>query len=66
MTDSSKFRALIILTTVLCVTVLLFNILQEVYFQDVEGYIKRRLYYERVISKKGLDLHKAMHWKEKD
>lgn len=66
MTDTKKFRSLIILTTVLCATVLLYNIFQEIYFQDIEGYIKRRLYYERVISRKGLELHKAMHWKEKD
>lgn len=66
MTDSKKFRILVILMTLLSVFILLYNILQDSLFQDIEGYIERRMYYERVISKKGLSLHKGMYWREKE
>ncbi len=66
MTDSKKFRILVILITLLSVFILLYNILQDSLFQDIEGYIERRMYYERVISKKGLSLHKGMYWREKE
>jgi len=64
-TDIQKFRILIVLSAILCLTVLSYNILQELFFQDLEGYVKRRIYYERTLSKK-LELHKGMHWKERD
>ncbi len=66
MTDSRKFRILVILTTVVAVFILLHNILKDSIFQDIEGYVQRRVYYERVISKKGLGLHKGMYWREKE
>lgn len=66
MTDIKKFRILAILTTVLVALILSYNILQESLVTQLEGYIERRLYYERVISKKGLSLQKGMYWKEKE
>jgi hypothetical protein len=63
MNDTIKFRILMALTAILAFSVLAFNILQEYWLPDMEGYLQRRLYYERVISKKGTSLHKGMHWK---
>ena len=60
-----KFKILLAVSTVLIFSALAYNIFEEVFFRDIEGYVQRRLYYERVISRKGLDLHKGMHWKEK-
>lgn len=64
--DIMKFRILITFTAVLAFSVLAYNILQEYWLPGMEDYLQRRLYYERVILKKGIDLHKGMHWKEKE
>lgn len=64
MTDSKKFKILTALATGLIVLILSYNILREYIIPDMENYIRRRIYYEQVISKK-LDLHKGMHWREK-
>ncbi|MEK6581291.1 MAG: hypothetical protein AABZ25_02775 [Nitrospirota bacterium] len=61
-----KFRLLAILTTILIVLILSYNILQEYFMPEIEGYLERRVYYEKVISKKGLSMHKGMYWKEKE
>lgn len=66
MTDAKKFRILILITTALTVLVISFNLLQEYIMPEIEGYLERRIYYERVITKKGLGLHKGMHWREKE
>ncbi|MDO9028202.1 MAG: hypothetical protein Q7U68_05005 [Candidatus Roizmanbacteria bacterium] len=66
MADKNKFKTLIFLTTLLIVCILSYNILQEYVTPDIEGYITRRVYYEKVISKKGLSLHKGMYWREKE
>ena len=66
MTDIRKFRLLAILTTILVVLILSYNIFQEYFMSGIGGYIQRRIYYERTISKKGLSLHKGMYWKEKE
>lgn len=47
-----------------CVLAILYNIASEYIIPDMESYIQRKLYYERVISKKGLGLHKAQYWRE--
>ncbi len=41
-----------------------YNISGEYILPDIESYIKRRVYYERVISKKGLSLRRADYWRE--
>ena len=64
--DIRKFRLLAILTTTLIVLILSYNILQEYFMPEIEGYLERRIYYEKVISKKGLSMHKGMYWKEKE
>lgn len=66
MTDVKKFRILITVSTLLILFVVSYNILQEYFIPEIEGYLQRRLYYERVISKKGLSLHKGMYWREKE
>lgn len=66
MSDRKKFKVLIILTTALTVLALSYNVLQVYFMPEIGGYIKRRVYYESVISKKGLSLHKGMYWKEKE
>jgi hypothetical protein len=66
MMDKKKFKILMILTIVLTALTLSYNVLQVYFMPEIEGYIKRRVYYESVISKKGLSLHKGMYWKEKE
>ncbi|KAF0144816.1 MAG: hypothetical protein FD156_1387 [Nitrospirae bacterium] len=66
MTDKKKFKTLAILATLLTVFILSYNVISEYFMPEIEGYLERRIYYEKVISKKGLSLHKGMHWKEKE
>ncbi|MBI4709552.1 MAG: hypothetical protein HY806_06105 [Nitrospirae bacterium] len=65
MTDIKKFKILIIATATLIALTLSYNILQEHLMPGIEGYLERKVYYENVISKKGLSLHKGMYWREK-
>lgn len=65
MTDTKKSKLLMLLMTTLTVLTISYNVLQEYVMPDINGYWQRRLYYERVISKKGLPLHKGMYWEEK-
>ncbi len=64
--DSKKFRLLALLVTALTILTLSYNVLSGYFMPEIEGYIKRRIYYESVISKKGLSLHKGMYWKEEE
>lgn len=66
MSDVKKFNIVIKLVTALVVLILSYNILQEYILTGAGDYVKRRLYYEKVISKKDLSLHKGMYWKEKE
>jgi len=69
MTDAKKFKILIFITTTLTFLILSYNVLQEYFMPRLEGYLEgrqRQIYYEEVISKKGLSLHKGMYWKEKE
>ncbi|MEK7851026.1 MAG: hypothetical protein AAB275_04015 [Deltaproteobacteria bacterium] len=65
MTDTKKSKLLMLLMTTLTVLTISYNVLQKYVMPDIEGYWQRKLYYERVISKKGLTLQKGMYWKEK-
>ena len=66
MTDKKKFKILAILATLLTVFILSYNVISEYFMPEIEGYLERRIYYEKVISKKGLSLHKGMYWKKKE
>lgn len=66
MTDLSKFKTLTLLSAILIFFVISFNLLQEYIMPNVKVYLERRIYYEKVISKKDLSLHKGMYWREKE
>ena len=65
MTDSTRFKILLFASTTLVGLILSYSIIQEYVVFDIDAYLQRRSYYERVISKKGLSLHKGLYWKEK-
>lgn len=64
--DSSRFVRLAWAATVLILFVLTTNIMQDSVLGRGGEYIKRRIYYEKVLSRKGLSLHKGSYWKEKE
>jgi len=66
MRDTRKFNILIIAVVMLTALVILQNVAKEYFMADIEGYVKRRLYYERTISQKGLSEQKGMYWREKE
>ncbi len=45
---------------------MLYAVAQDRLLSDLEGYLARKLYYENVISQKGLSLHPAKYWKKMD
>lgn len=65
MTDSHKFKALITLSAALIGIILVYSLFGETMMSDINNYLQRRAYYESVISKKGLSLHKGVYWKDK-
>ena len=64
MKDEKKVTILTILSTLLIICILSYNVLQEYFNTGIGGYLKRRVYYEKVILKKGLTLHKAKYWRK--
>jgi hypothetical protein len=64
MTDERKFRITLILSAVLVFTILSYNMAEEFFFSEIGSYLKRRIYFERVISKKGIDLHEGKYWRK--
>ncbi len=64
MKDEKKFKVLVILSTALIICMLSYNVLQEYFMTEIGGHLKRRLYYEKVILKKGLTLHNAEYWRK--
>jgi len=66
MTEQKKFRLVMFFAVMLTALVILHNVANEYFFTDMEGYFKRRLYYERTISKKGLSEQKGMYWREQE
>jgi hypothetical protein len=64
MTDLRKSKILVFASTALVVLILVYNMAQEFVVPEIEGYIQRRIYYEKVILKKDLSEHKGMYWKE--
>lgn len=66
MSDRKKFTVLISATAFLAIFIMLYSMAQDLFLPGIEDYARRRIYYERVTSKKGLSLHKGMYWKEKE
>ena len=66
MNDRKKFIVLTSATVLLSVFIMLYSVARDLFLPGVEDYARRRIYYERVISKKSLSLHKGMYWKEKE
>jgi hypothetical protein len=66
MRDGRKLSIAVVFAAALCVLTVAYNVAQEYFIPDIEAYVKRRIYYEQVISKKGLSLHKAEYWSEKE
>jgi hypothetical protein len=64
MKDEIKFKLAVFIVTALCVLSIVYNVASEYILPDIEGFFKRKLYYERVISQKGLSLHKADYWRK--
>ena len=64
MKDEKKFRILTVISTLLVIVILSYNVLQEYLMTEVGGHLKRRFYYEKVILKQGLTLHKAKYWRK--
>lgn len=64
MKDDRKFRLAVVFAAFLCVLTVVYNIAGEYLIPDIESYVQRRLYYERVISQKGLSMHRAEYWRE--
>jgi hypothetical protein len=64
MKDDKKFKIFSIISTVLVICILSYSIFQEYLATELGGYLKRRLYYEKVILKKGLTLHEGKYWKK--
>ena len=66
MDDSKKLKLLVWTTGVLCALTMAVNIAGEYFLPDMKGYIDRRVYFERVISGKGLSMHNAVYWEKTD
>ena len=66
MNDTRKFKAVLIGTGLVCLMVIGYNVFEESLISDLSAYLKRRTFYENVLSNKGLRLHKGMYWKEKE
>jgi hypothetical protein len=66
MKDTRKFRLIMFIAVMLTAMVILQNVAKEYFMADIEGYVRRRLYYERTISQKGLSEQKGMYWKEQE
>lgn len=65
MTDQRKFNLAMITGVVLVATVLASNTVLEPLLAGLGERMKRRSYYENVISPKALSLHRGVFWKEK-
>ena len=65
MTDSLKTKLLLSGAAGIVALVLATTLAQDYFIPELEGYLQRKNYYERVISQKGLSMHKGSYWKEK-
>lgn len=65
-TEDRSFRLLMVLTIVLVGLTVLSPALKDSVLSGLGSFLERRYYYERVISKRDLSLHRAMHWRQKE
>ncbi|MBF0330051.1 MAG: hypothetical protein HQL10_12915 [Nitrospirae bacterium] len=66
MTDDKKIRLLLLISAILTALIIFYNVFEESIDIDIVRYLDRRIHYESVISKKGLSLHEAKHWRKKE
>ncbi len=64
MSDGKRFYILLLLSAVIVLAIIVNNLFENRFSSELGFYIQRRYYYERVISKKGLSLHRAVYWRE--
>jgi len=64
MNDDRKFRIFAVFSAILVVSIISFNVFQEYFSTEIGSYLTRRIYYEKVLSGKGLPLHDARHWRK--
>lgn len=66
MREERKLGSLVALAALFCVLGIAYNVASEYFLTDIQEYFKRKVYYETVISKKGLSMHRAMYWRTVD
>lgn len=64
MRDERKFKLLAVFASFLCVLAVAYNVAEELILPDIQNYLQRKIYYESVISKKGLSMHNALYWRQ--
>jgi len=64
MNDARKAGILVGGATAIIALTLIFNLAGETLVSPLIKRLERKMYFERVISKKGLSLHKARFWEE--
>jgi len=64
--DDLKFRILLFLAALCIFGIFSINLTGADSGMDLLEYIKRRYYFEKVISPRGLEPHEALHWRKKE
>ncbi len=64
MDDSKKLKMLVWTTGVLCVLAMAFSVASDSFLPEIGSYLERKMYFESVISEKGLSMHKGDYWKK--
>lgn len=64
MKDERRFGVLLSVSFLICLLAIAYNVAGLDLAGEAKGYVKRRLYYESVISKKGLSLHRGQYWRK--
>jgi hypothetical protein len=64
--DDKRFRLFMVSVIFLITIIISYNVLAEYMASGPFQYFKRKVYYEKVISKKGLSLHRARYWRPID
>ncbi len=63
MDDNKKLTIAVLLSFCLLLSTVLYNVFQDYLQAQLFNYIQRRIYYEKVISKKDLSRHRARYWR---
>ena len=64
--DDRRFKIFMASVILLITIIISYNVLAEYIASGPFQYFKRKMYYERVISKRGLSLHRAKYWRTVD